>query len=63
MSSTTTGMQPSMTSESFHEAMKMNTNPPMRMTVWRTAWGTVEMRVSLTRARSAETRFEREPAR
>ena len=54
MASTTTGTLPSMMSESFHEAMKMKIRPPTRITVWRTACGTVVSRVSRTTPRSAE---------
>ena len=63
MASTTTGTLPSMMSESFHEATKMKIRPPTRMTLCRTACGTVVSRVSRTTPRSAETRLLSAPAR
>ena len=57
------GTLPSMMRESFQEATKMKIKPPMRMTPWRTAWGTALRRVSRTMPRSAETRLLRAPER
>ena len=60
---TTTGMQANMTQASFHENQNTAVSPPTRITICRTACGTVVIKVSRTTVKSAATRVLSAPDR